>query len=481
MRLASKIFLASSLVIAVLVAVGAWSLKAVGDLVAVNREIGARAVPSVRIASAARDAVLALEGLEARFLVLGDRQYATLWNEKATRAREELDRLGALLRTSPERSLLRDAVFAFDRYREVVAEEHELMLRGRRERALKLAEGDGRVQAERIERALESLVDTIHGAAVTAQADARRLETRTWTGVLAALGAALALGLLGTAIIANRLTRSLRVLSRATVTVGSGAFVEPVRVQGRDEIASLTRAFNAMAARLREVDQLKQSFLATVTHELRSPLTSMREAAHLLRERVPGELNPKQARLVDIVEESTERLLRLVNQILDLSRLRAGMASMARTRVDVSRVAVRAVDELRPQAEEAGLTLSVDQVGRRFDVIGDSDRLIQVAVNLIGNALRFTPRGGRVTARVVDAASEVELQVEDTGVGIPAAALPHVFEWYGQAHQDRGGTGLGLAIVRSIVLAHGGRVTVESHEGKGSRFTVLLPRQGVEG
>lgn len=481
MRLASKIFLASSLGIAVLFAVGAWSLKAVADLVAVNREIGARAVPAVRIAAAARDAILGLERLEARFLVLGDRQFATLWNEKASRARGELEQLGALLRTPAERSLLRDATFAFDRYREVVAEEHELMLRGRRERALKLAEGEGRAQAERVERSLESLADTIHAAAVSAQAEARRLETRTWTGVLTALGGALVLGLACTAVIANRLTRSLRVLSRATVTVGSGAFVEPVRVEGRDEIAALTRSFNAMAARLREVDQLKQSFLATVTHELRSPLTSMREAAHLLREQVPGELNPKQARLVTIIEEATERLLRLVNQVLDLSRLRAGMASMARTRVDVARIAVRAVDELRPQAEEAGLTLAVEQVGQRFEVLGDGDRLIQLAVNLLGNAIRFTPRGGRVTARVVDAASEVELQVEDTGVGISAAALPHVFEWYGQAHQDRGGTGLGLAIVRSIVQAHGGRVTVESQEGKGSRFTVLLPRQGAEG
>jgi signal transduction histidine kinase len=331
-----------------------------------------------------------------------------------------------------------------------------------------------------MERGLESLVDTIHGATVTAQAEASRLEARTWTAVLVALGAALGLGIAGTAVIANRLTRSLRVLAGATLAVGSERFAEPVRVTGRDEIAALSRAFNVMAARLREVDQLKQSFLATVTHELRSPLTSIREAAHLLHEQVPGELNPKQTRLVAIVAESSERLLRLVNQILELSRIRAGMMGMVRARLDVQRVAVRAVDELRAQAEEAGLVLTLEQVGQRFEIVGDEDRLIQVAVNLLGNAIRFTPRGGRVTVRVVDAGSEVELQVEDTGVGITAAALPHVFEWYGQAHQDRGGTGLGLAIVRSIVHAHGGRVTVESQEGKGSRFTALLPRRGPD-
>ena len=103
---------------------------------------------------------------------------------------------------------------------------------------------------------------------------------------------------------------------------------------------------------------------------------------------------------------------------------------------------------------------------------------MQVVVNLVANAIRFTSRGGRVIVRVVDAGPEVEVQVEDTGCGIPASALPYIFEWYRQAHQDPGGTGLGLAIVRSAVEAHSGRITVESQEGKGSRFTVLLPRGG---
>jgi signal transduction histidine kinase len=101
---------------------------------------------------------------------------------------------------------------------------------------------------------------------------------------------------------------------------------------------------------------------------------------------------------------------------------------------------------------------------------------MQVIVNLVANAIRFTPAGGRVVVRIVDADAEVEIQVEDTGRGIPTPALPYIFEWYRQAHQDPGGSGLGLAIARSSVEAHHGRITVESQEGKGSRFTVLLPR-----
>jgi len=185
----------------------------------------------------------------------------------------------------------------------------------------------------------------------------------------------------------------------------------------------------------------------------------------------------KQARLVTVIGHSTDRLLRLVNQMLELSRLRAGVLPLARERVDLASVVGRAVEELRPQAEEGALTLTRERVGDRFDARGDEDRLVQVVVNLVANAVRFTPRGGRVTVRLIDAGPEIEIQVEDTGVGIPAAALPQIFESWRQAHNDRGGTGLGLAVVRGIVQAHGGRVTVESQEGKGSRFTVLVPRE----
>jgi two-component system sensor histidine kinase GlrK len=478
MRLGSKIFLASSLGIAVLLAVGAVSLGAIARLVAVNRNITTRVVPAVRRASAAHDAMLGLTRLEARYLVLGDARYATLWSERASEVREQLDRLRALLTTQREAALLAEIVTSFEAYRAVVAREEALVRRGARREAQRVADAEGRVIADRVIASFEELIDATHAAALAAQDEAARLESRTWAWVLGAMAAAVVVTLAGTAVIAHRLTRSLRELSDATAAVAAGSFREPIPVRGNDEAAGLAGAFNTMALRLRELDHLKQAFLATVSHELRSPLTSMQEAAHLLREEIPGGLNPKQARLVEIVEQSSGRLLRLVNQLLDLSRIRAGMLPIERARVDVDRVVARAVDELRPQAQEAGVALEVDGAGHGLVVAGDPDRLVQVLVNLITNAVRFTPRGGRVTVRAIDAGSEVEIHVEDTGVGIPAAALDHIFDWYQQAHRGHGGSGLGLAIVRGIVEAHAGRVTVESHEGKGSRFTVLLPRPG---
>jgi len=247
-------------------------------------------------------------------------------------------------------------------------------------------------------------------------------------------------------------------------------------VTRRDEIGSLARSFNSMVGQLRRVEETRREFFATVSHELRSPLTSIRGAAELLREGVPGPLTDKQKRLADIVSVSSGRLLRLVNQILEMSRLQAGLVELERSLLDLGVLVDHAVEELHPLASEAGVTLECERIGASFAYSGDAERLHQVLVNLGANAIRFTPSGGRVVARVIDAGPEFELQVEDTGVGIPTDALPHIFEAYRQAHRERGGTGLGLAIVRGITEAHGGRVTVESRQGKGSRFTVLLPR-----
>ena len=165
-----------------------------------------------------------------------------------------------------------------------------------------------------------------------------------------------------------------------------------------------------------------------------------------------------------------------VTKFLGVARLGAGVRPIQGVRLDRTRVVPGGVDELKPTADQTGVSLEREKLGEDFWLSGDEERLLQIVVNLVGNAIRFTKRGGRVVVRLVSTGSELEIQVEDTGIGIPVGELPYVFEPYRQAHADRGGTGLGLAIVRGVAQAHGGRVTVESQEGKGSRFTVLLPR-----
>lgn len=475
MRLASKIFVTSTLVIVVLAGVGVLSLRAVDRLVSVNREITTLTMPALLLTAGARESTAALTRLDTRALVLRDPRYAAAWDERAARLARDLERLGAYARSGDETARLGEARVAFDAYRRVVAEERRLVAAGAGERAMRLAETDALTLSARVAARLDALMEATHARGLAAQAGAARLEARTWTAVLVALGSAVGLALFGSGLVAYRMTRSLETLSAATADVAAGAFRE-VPVESGDEIGRLAGAFNAMGARLRRLEETKEEFFATVSHELRSPLTSIQGAADLLRDGVPGPLTEKQARLVEIVGGSSDRLLALVNQILEISRLRAGLVPLDRTDVDLVGLVARAAEELHPRAEAAGVVLAHERVGADFHCRGDQGRLLQVVVNLAANAIRFTPAGGRVVLRLVDAGPELELQVEDTGIGIPAAELPHIFDWYRQAHRDRGGTGVGLAVVRSVAHAHGGRVTVESQEGKGSRFTVLLPR-----
>ena len=476
MRLASKIFLTSAVVVVVLAIVGVLSLRAVGRLASVNREITTRTVPALRLAASTRDVMPTMVRLEARFLVLQDPRFMTAWNDRADGMRANLDRLRAYATSGTETRLLDEAAAGFERYVGTVGQIRTLLARGERTRATALSEGAARSLADRVEANLDALTEAMHADVLHSQAEIARLEARTWSGVLLALTAAVSLALLGSGLVAHRLTLSLGTLSAATAEVAAGHFDRPITVESRDEIGELARSFNAMALELRRLEGTKEEFFASVSHELRSPLTSIREGAHLLGERVSGPLTARQQRLVEIIAAGSDRLLGLVNQILEVTRLRAGVLPIQRSRLELATVVARAVDELRPRADQAGIVLEREQSGDEFMCLGDEARLLQVIVNLVANAIRFTPRGGRVVARVIATSAELEIQVEDTGVGIPASELAHIFEPYRQAHGDRGGTGLGLAIVRGVAQAHGGRVTVESQEGKGSRFTVLLPR-----
>ena len=472
MRLASRIFLAISVVILVLVVVAGWSLLAMNQIVALNRSLVTQTAPALRLEAALRESMPALVRLETRYAILHDAGYESLWKARAVRVSQDFDRLGGLLLTRQETKLHLKAVAEFAMYQSLVGS----LGSGVDRRTAAVSGLEPRLAATRSERALDRLQDATRASLEHSEQRARRLERRTWHAVMIALPASVVLALLGAGVIAVRMTRSLRRLSVATTQVVEGSFVAPVGVEGRDEIGRLAQAFNRMGERLREADRMKEEFFSHISHELRTPLTSVREAATLLRDEVPGVLAPKQARLVEIIAASTDRVLRLVNEILELSRLRAGLLAIDRRNVDIGNLVHRALEQVRPQAEARGLRMESNGAIDGARVLGDEERLLQVLVNLLGNAIKFTPPGGAVRLGVTADTDRVEVAVEDTGVGIPPEALPRVFERYWQARGTRAGTGLGLAIVKSIVEMHGGRVQAHSSEGKGSRFVVQLPR-----
>jgi len=476
MRLAPKIFLVAALVIAVLsVAVG-WSALTVERLVTANQDIAARSVPAMRLQAALRESAGSLVRLETRALVLRDADYAAAWSRRAARLAEDLTALGARLETDRERAAYRPLQSAIDEYLRHVEAERHLAASGRAAAALRIAEGPAREAIQRAETALDEMAAATEAALERSQARARALEVSTWRAVAMALLTSVAVALGASALLAYRMTRSLGRLTVATASLAAGTWNGPMATEGRDEIGDLGRSFNRMAARLQEVDRLKEEFFSHISHDLRNPLAAIRLAAETSLERARAAGDSRQARFAYLIDASAARMLSLVNQILDFTRLRANAVPLDRRPVDVLKTVVRAMDEMRPLAEEKRVRVDLAADGGDFTALAEEGSLVRVVVNLLGNAIAFTPASGAVALRLTEDGHRLELQVRDTGVGIPADALPWIFEPYRQAHGPARGTGLGLAVVKGLVGAHGGTVRVESEPGQGSCFTVTIPK-----
>jgi PAS domain S-box-containing protein len=230
---------------------------------------------------------------------------------------------------------------------------------------------------------------------------------------------------------------------------------------------------------LHEVDRLKASFINTVTHELRTPLTSIMGYSEFLEDGIGGGLTPDQAEFVAQIQEGTRRLQRLVDDLLDFARLEAGTFQLVSQEGDLGALIRQEMASLLPQVRDGRLTLSLDLPEDAVKVRMDAPRIGQVLLNVGGNAVKFTRPGGRVTVALTREPDRVRVTIRDTGIGIPAEQLPHLFQKFYQvdpsATREFGGAGLGLSISRALVEAHGGEMGVESVEGEGSTFWFTLP------
>lgn len=234
--------------------------------------------------------------------------------------------------------------------------------------------------------------------------------------------------------------------------------------------------------RLMRVDELKNDLVATVAHEFRTPLTSLRMAIHLCVEEAAGPVTDKQADLLLTARQDCERLQGIVDDLLDLSRIQAGRVELQRRPVRPRTLLEDAAAAARDAAEAAGVVLQVHAEGVEREVPADPERMALVLSNLVSNALRHTPRGGRIALSAAPAGEAVRFEVADTGEGIPHDDLERIFDRYFRVPGRRaGGVGLGLYLVRELVQAHGGEVGVESTPGEGSRFWFTLPLASHDG
>jgi signal transduction histidine kinase len=289
---------------------------------------------------------------------------------------------------------------------------------------------------------------------------------------LAGLAATLVALLLGI-LLARSLTRPLGELTAAIRRMAGGQLEQQVRVRSSDEVGQLAVAFNQMSADLARSNQARRQMTADIAHDLRTPLTVIAGYAESLRD---GVLKPTPDRF-DVIYTETQHLQRLVEDLRILSLADAGELRLNRQPLMVDGLLLRVVSAYAQQANQAGIELQVDCPPDLPPVVADEERLAQALGNLVSNALRHTPDGGRITLGARRQADGLQLRVQDTGEGIPPEALPMIFERFYRVDAARQGSesGLGLAIVRSLVDAHGGSVQVESQMGRGACFMITLP------
>ncbi|HYX85036.1 MAG TPA: HAMP domain-containing sensor histidine kinase [Gaiellales bacterium] len=300
-----------------------------------------------------------------------------------------------------------------------------------------------------------------------------------WKNVIGLVGVGLAVGLAVALIlatyVARRITHPLRVIGSAADRVARGDL--DVHVIGRrpadDELGQLAIRFQGMVDRLREVDELERNFLMRVTHELRTPLTAISGHVQAVTEGVvgPDELDES----LEAVNEEVRRLDRLVGDLLDLTRLEAHQFRVVREEVGLEALLERAASSFREKARMVDITFETPIEGAPT-VITDGDRVLQIVNNLLDNAFRWTPRGGRVELACATTNGIAAIRVTDTGRGISPAEREAVFHPF-YSRRGEGGTGLGLSISRELAQALGGRLSVESSPGTGSTFTLSLPRK----
>jgi signal transduction histidine kinase len=284
-------------------------------------------------------------------------------------------------------------------------------------------------------------------------------------------GGVIVAGLLGV-YLSRRITKPLGQLSEAADEIAGGNYgVEVPQARGSDEIALLSSRFGDMAAKLAESEQLSRNFLMSVSHELRTPLTAIRGHVSALREGVIDDPEMRDASLLVIGDEAM-RLERLVGDVLDLAKLDAHRFTVLQEEVDMEQLTERAHASFGEEARRRAIDYRLD-VRARPVIMTDGDRVLQIILNLLSNAFRWTPEGGRIAVSLNAENGAVSVMVSDSGPGITPEERERIFRPFWS--RDGSGTGLGLAIARELALALGGRIELVSEPGLGSRFVLVLP------
>ena len=484
MRLRNRFVLTLCGLILILSAPAMYGLIALQDLRDVAQNLRSRDAVGALALGRLQTAFGEVESEERIYLALGGGpergQVRQRVDRAAARVEAELDRLGhgeyqAVV--APAEAAWRTLLGAIEQERRLVEGGNLPATEEHRDRAVNPA-------FDAMGATLEPIALEINRGGVEEVERAQAIANRAATTTLASLAAALAIAVIIGIWLGQGILRPIHSLRRAMAVVSSGDFSPELHIapDRPDEIGDLGRSFRAMTKQLAELERLRAQFVAVASHELKTPLSVIKGYVSLVREGIYGEVTDDQEKVLGSVSDQGDRLGRLIQQLLDISRFEAGGGRLEMRPIDLESF----IQELSLSFEALALQNEIDfeveiDPSAPPSLMGDSDRLNEVVGNLLSNAFKFTPRKGTICLRTLpgETDDEVVIEVYDTGVGIPKDKLEKVFEKFYQVENDAQplsvGSGLGLAIAKEIVEGHGGTIAAESEVGVGTTFRVVLP------
>jgi signal transduction histidine kinase len=489
MKLRSRFVLTLLAITVVLIVPAVSALFALRELQNVAAQLRIRDTEATAILGRIHTGLEELDYAHSNHVVLWNisRDTALYWRAQtdtaAARVAGELRTLSARPRASEGfRGAALRATRQFARLHSAIREEQSRLERGVADPNTEFRQSVVVPAFDAMEHSLDPIASTINQEGEEKVRRAQEIANRATTTTLVALAAALLVTLAIGAWLTRGVLRPVSELRQGMAHVAEGDFTPEIRVPTArpDEIGDLARSFTSMAERLAELDRLKAEFVSVASHEIKTPLSVIRGYVSLLADGIYGEVNEVQKKTLGAVNDQTDRLTRLVHRLLDISRFEAGGGRLELRRINLRDFIQELVSGFQVLAFQNGITFRVDVADDLpVNVVGDADRLNEVLGNLLSNAFKFTRRGGTIDLVAQRDGANVRVKVADTGVGIPADKLPHIFEKFYQVDNEAQprsvGSGLGLAIAREIVEAHGGTIGAASEPGRGTTFTMVIP------
>lgn len=474
----SRLLIGYLTIFALVTGINAYAIVEIGHINKLTQSILSINNQMIDHAEKLSDIIFSQVRYERKFIISKDEAFSNEFQQLKRDFDQHLREMMSIADSSKARGTLDNIDKAYQKYQSLFQEEMNYLKTGSRYSRQGFDSEKKKITS--------SIIDELEGLETNTEQNTndkiQRLHgigTQLRRTVILMTGAFLMLGIVISLLINRSITQPVSVLEKKTKEIGKGKFKGDLNIPAPPELAGLAHAFNLMCHKLNELDKMKSDFFSSVAHELRNPLATMKMGSGLLQAGVEGPLTEGQRSLLTALEKEINRLTGLVNSILDLSKMEAGMMSFNLEPKNIGPLIAQATQEIGLLVEAKKINLEVT-VTKELPIIKiDGEKILQALRNIIGNAVKFTPEAGRVTilARSVD--HGVEISVADTGPGIPAEHLVTIFEKFQQAPAGKSspmkGTGLGLAISKEIIIRHGGKIWAESRPGYGSKIIFVLP------